>query len=469
MQVSWIKQQSGSATAMALMTMVILASVAAAYLTTTSGGLSRAMGFSYSENLQSKAAAEAGIRYAWMHAIDNAKIITHSDSSKTQSWDSDGLPTGTVPLDNNDPNSSAFTVTATLMTTNLPTNLPSDRYNYYRITSTGIAGNSRATMNAYLVVPINPEDPPLTEMIRNAKYSNNIPWIVDDNKSPNNFKDDKAYAPGSTAFYQAMFGQTVSPSPGFTLNYQIQLTATDPKNPLATGYGIYYLATSQNANGMSAYVLQYDPGLRPYQILVKKVVATANGTSYTEIQDKKDPVTVYTNYDYTGGTGNQSWQKTTTAASWYVSPKKDDPPSKILEIDDPRSTLYDPTYTKDIMTIPLELVRTKLNSLNSWRGGPNYKDITAMEFAKHTLTIDVHPLPFTLPNGTKGQSIVHKIYIDDLEILRFVDRDSTNNYALLKQGYTGLRIWNASATFENGASSGTGALISLDSWDIQKP
>ena len=458
MRFSW-KRQDGSATAIALMTMVILASLGAVYLTAASGGLSRLMGFSYGENFQAKAAAEAGIRYAWMHALENAETKNKSGTT-VQSWDSDSLPKGEVVLDSANPNSPVFTLAVTLMKTNLPAGLPADRYYYYRVTSTGRSGASTAVLNAYLEIPINPADPTLIDMIDNATYSDNKKWIIDRKNTPNDYSDDTATAPGTSAYYQALFNQKVYPQEGFTLNFKVNLNATNPNNPGATGYGIYYMATDKdNANNISAYVLQYDPGLEPDQIVVKKVEQKPGTTvpSSNEIKSGTQ-VTVYDSagYNYRRGTGNQSWQATTAAASWNI-PRDVTQASWKLAIEEKNT---DSSYDQDIMTVPIDMVLKTLNQLKA-NGTSNNK----MLGQDHIMTIDLRPE--TLPNGTKR--MVHRIYMDGLEILRFVDRSSTNNYANLSEGYTGLRVWNATTTFQNMPSTGTRAPIIIHSWDIQKP
>lgn len=457
---TWTKRQDGSATAIALMVMVILASLAAVYLTAASGGLSRLLGFSYGENLQAKAAAEAGIRYAWTHALENAKT-RNENGTTVQSWDSGSLP-GEVVLDRMNPNSPAFTLTATLMTRNLPAGLPADKYYYYRITSTGHSGASSAVLNAYLEIPINPADPTLIDMIYNATYSDNRKWIIDRKGTPNDYSDDTATAPGIADYYQALFNQKVYPQEGFTLNYRINLNKTTAGHPGATGYGIYYMSTAkENANNISAYVLQYDPGLEPDQIVVKKIVQKPGTTvpSSNEIKSNT-PVNVYDRagyyYNRYGGTGNQSWQATTAAASWNI-PQNVTKASWKLEIEEKNT---DSSYNQDIMTVPIDMVLNTLNRLKA-NGTSNNK----MLEQNHIMTIDLRPE--TLPNGTKR--MVHRIYMDGLEILRFVDRSPTNNYANLNEGYTGLRVWNATTTFQNMPSSGTRAPIIIHSWDIQKP
>jgi hypothetical protein len=453
LRVSWTKRQDGSATAIALMTMVILASLAAAYVTASSGGLSRLTGFSYGENLQAKAAAEAGIRYAWMHALENA-TTTNVNGVAVQSWDPDLLPGGEIQLDSANANSPAFTLAATLLTTNLPAGLPADKYNYYRITATGHAGASSAVLNAYLEIPIHPADPTLIDMIDNATYSDNIKWPVDRKGTPNDYSDDTATAPGTSAYYQALFNQKVYPQTGFNLNYRINLNSTTPGYPGATGYGIYYMATDKdNANNISAYVLQYDPGLEPDQIVVKKV-AQKPGTTVPSNNEIKSSVkvTAYESagYNYTNGSGNQSWQATNAAASWNNASWK-------LKVEEQNS---DPYYTQDIMTVPINMVLNTLNKLKA--NGTNNNKMLGQD---HIMTIDLRPV--TLPDGTRR--MVHRIYMDGLEILRFVDRSSSNNYANLAEGYTGLRVWNATTTFQNMPSSGTRAPIIIHSWDIQKP
>ena len=186
---------------------------------------------------------------------------------------------------------------------------------------------------------------------------------------------------------------------------------------------------------MSGYVLQYDPGLTPDQILVKKVVADYKSTTtpwYNEIISNNYEK-LYNNNYY----NNQSWQKSTTAASWTKQNG-----SYILNTN--------PSNNQDTMSIPMDNVLNQLNKLTN-------KNNTMLN-QSHILTIDVRP-------NASGK-VVHTISIDGLPILSFIDRD-TNPNRIFNSGLTGLRVWNATAEFQNSGAAGIQPII-IRSWEIER-
>lgn len=452
----YFKNQIGAASALSLMALLILSSTAAAYLVTSSNGLSRLTGFSYSENIQAKAAAEAGIRYVWMNAIENT-------DDNTRIWSTDKLTKSPIPVDNADANSPTFQVAFTQISTNLPSDVTSAD-SYYKVTSVGRAGNSKSVLEAYLLIPA-PTSNSLATLVRNGRVSRNIDWSLSKDKDGN----DVATAPNNSNYYQILFNDYDSVASRITYNYQINLKSITEGHSSDTGYGIYYLANGDPDN-MSGYVLQYDPGLEPDQILVKKVVADENNSTQpwlNEIIDKGDPVTVYGNvYTKQGSTGNQSWQKTTAAADSWAIPKgknwtntiknNQTDPSSFFKLEEETS---DTNYQKDIMTVPISNVMDKLNEIGANDTTKNNK----MLGQKHILTIDIQEVTVN-----HEKNFIHRIYIDGLEILRFIDRSTTNNFAKKPgSGRTGLRVWQASAEFSSLSSTSTSPII-IRSWDIPK-
>lgn len=447
--------QRGSASLMALMTMIILSALTSIYLATSSNGLSRITGFNYGEAEQAKAAAEAGIRYAWMNAVEN--------TDQNYKWDMDKLIKTEIHVDSADDHSPTFAVTVNQITTNLPSGLQSGRDSYYRITSVGRAGNSRVVTEAYLVRS-NPVS--LTQLVTEGDVSNGAQWTVDEKKG-------EATAPGNKDYYQILFNMDYdSARDGITYHYKINLKNITDQG--ASGYGIYYLAQG-NPNNMSGYVLQYDTGLSPDQIIVKKVVADKKDTTrpeLNEVQVNDDPnapnTKVYSGYNYS----NESWQATTTAASWSSSYKAGswkDPKTLIANqtASNPAINSFIPleaessdTYLKqDIMSVPMDIVKNQLNKIKA-----NNTSSNKMMEQEHILTINLQPV--TAKDGK--QYFLHRIYIDGLEILRFVDRSTENNFAKQPgRGRTGLRVWSATAVFSN--LGDLASATKIRSWEIVKP
>jgi len=426
----FLKEQRGSATLIALLAMIVLASITGAYLTTSSAGLSTTKSYSYGEGINAQAAAEAGIKYAWANAL-------YTTPDATRVWNYQNYFSVPIHMDSSDNTSPTFTITVQPVA-----QLPADVSNssYYQITSVGTAGTTTRSIQAYILVP-GTQPPTLLQLIAEGHTaSGQPPWGIINGTYAEAVNDENTYQ-------EILFGQQVSATNGFTLQFQVNLVNTNPDQTTDCGYGIYYLA-SGNPNNMSAYVLQYDPGLSPQQILVKKVIASTNSTTVpwaNEIHDSADPVTVYpSNENYSGGTGNQSWQATNTATSWNTLQQW----TSANETNIANMTLLSSDSTtdnhEDTMTVPMDMVMNQLNNTSIQANGITTNQMNGQN---HILTIDVH-------NG------VHRIFIDELEILHFVDRSS----APFTAGYTGLRVWESQAQFSNLPGSGELGPIIIRSW-----
>lgn len=422
--------QRGSATVLALVSLLIISSLSTVYFNKNISGLSKTYYFNYGQQISAQSVAEAGIQYVWANALENTP-------DNTRIWDLSKLKTNTeIHIDNTNNNSPTFSITINAITSNLPQGITSSD-SYYKIESTGTVGTTSKTVTAYLLVP-SPIPPSLTSFINNGAYSDK-PWTI-------NGSGDSAYAtaPDGKNYYQLLFNQQVysnddnhldsNGNKGFTLNYKVNLKSTNSSNPNDCGYGIYYLANG-NPNNMSGYVLQYDPGLTPDQILVKKVVADNKSTTtpwYNEIISNNYERLYYNNYY-----NNQSWQKSTTAATWT---KQSD--SYVLNTN--------PSNGQDTMSIPMSNVLNQLNKVTN--------KTNKMLNQSHILTIDVRP--------DSSGNVIHTISIDGLPILRFIDRD-TNPNRIFDSGVTGLRVWNATAEFQNYGSVGIQPII-IRSWEVER-
>ena len=102
------------------------------------------------------------------------------------------------------------------------------------------------------------------------------------------------------------------------------------------------------------------------------------------------------------------------------------------------------------MSIPMSNVLNQLNKVTN--------KTNKMLNQSHILTIDVRP--------DSSGNVIHTISIDGLPILRFIDRD-TNPNRIFDSGVTGLRVWNATAEFQNYGSVGIQPII-IRSWEVER-
>lgn len=421
--------QKGSATILALLAVLILG------LSTSIYAMSAKTGIKHGDELAAQYAAEAGITYALAHAKQHTDITTGQWTTK--------LPTNPIALDSNNVNSPTFTITLTLLSsdTTLKDVTGTLRCAYYKITSLGKAGNTTRSLDAYLTIPLPPTPISTFELMKDADYSGSK-WNINTTDPNNPF----ASAPADQ-YYQVLFKDTIDAKQGFNLNYNVNLGKITPGHSGDTGYGIYYLATG-NADNMTGYVLQYDPGLGN-KILVKKVIAsvkTPNRASDNEIK-----------------AGNaDSFQSTISA---YNNKYLD--PNSLWTGSTLNATAVDP-FKKgtDLMEISIEPVLKKLNDLKK-NNGDNH-----MQYQNHQLTINAQPQKDKNGNILKdwwgNPIIVHTISMDGLEILKFIDRGNAG--PVLTQGSTGLRVWEADARFFNNTNGQVGAIgsIKIRSWGTEK-
>lgn len=424
-----VKAQKGSVTLMALLAMLILGTSAGLYMMAAGSGIGNRQ--NYGDSISAQYAAEAGVMYVLAHAKENT-------SAATGKWDNSTLSTATNSLDSTKKNSPTFIVKVTLLTTTLK-EPDGTVFNgkYYRITSVGKAGNTTRNIDAYLTIPATDPPSPITtfDLMKDADYSGNK-W------SMNNTDPHKPFASApDDEYYQVLFKDTVyandenhkdkTGNKGFTLNYNVNLVKTTPGHSNDTGYGIYYLATG-NADNMTAYVLQYDPGLNN-QILVKKVIASKTTPKHASDNE-------------VDGSNTGAFQYSMAHPTWDWN-------SPTLNNVDPLAR----GASQDLMAIPIDKVLDKLNRLGV-NDGKN-----TMTGQNHQLTIDARPAA----NGR----VVHTISMDGLEILKFIDRGLSPGGKPLTVGSTGLRVWEATAQFfnnTNGETSGAVGSIKIRSWGVEK-
>ena len=417
-----LRERKGSAMVLSLVTSVVLLAAGGAYYVSTTSGLSSASGYAYANAAQ--AAAEAGIRYATAHAKDNTP-------DATRVWNQATIPTTATALSN------AATFKVTVQSDTLPTGLTGS---YFLITSTGVSGSSTRVVRAYLNIPppgVNTSHPATTfDLFQTAAYDGN-PWTFGQNAQGT----DIVKAPQADAYNKVLFGDQVDASTGFTLQYNVKMNSIVSGHPNDNGYGIYYMVQgapgSRNPDSPSGYVVQYDPGLTPDQILVKKV------RSGSEKQYGNQTIGSGRNaYSF----DNESFQATNdprlATTSWDSNKKL-------------KSTVVDVTGNQDLMIA---------NMTNIWAGINGGHD--AMLGTNHQITIDVK---------TTGSLIIHSVSIDGWEILKFADRGSSVGGSAYTSGGTGFRVWEADVDFYNNTNPGSGTVgqyipgspIKLDSWGVK--
>jgi len=438
----FFKKQSGSATILALFVMLILGTSAGTYMVSAGTGLGN--GHNYGDAISAQYAAESGVIYALTHAKQN----TSKDKGK---WDRKTLSSDFVALDSNSSASPKFKITITAIDkTARPTDLASFNGDYFKVTSIGKAGNTTRSIDAYITIPATDPPSPIRtfDLMTDAEFSGSK-WTMGKDSSGTDF----AAAPADN-YYQVLFKDTIYANDaahtrkignedvrGFTLNYNVNLVSTNTGHPSDCGYGIYYLANG-DPNNMSAYVLQYDPGLTPDQIVVKKVIASKNSTT-----------TPWYNEVFGPNTNSFQQSMNQTKANKLSSPTWNNQTKTLTGVD----PINNPT--QDLMAVSMTDVLNKLNALKI-NGTTNNK----MLGQNHTLTIDARP--FIDPND-KTEKVVHTISMDGLEILKFIDRGK--NGPVFTEGSTGLRVWQAKARFYNningeGATTGAIGSIKIRSW-----
>lgn len=417
-----IKAQKGSATLLALLAMLILGTSAGVYAMSTRTVLKN------NDEISAQYAAEAGVIYTLAHAKQNTVITTGI-------WDQTSFPSTAVSLDNT-ANSPSFTIILTLISSNItlldPTGKPLECA-YYKITSLGKAGSTTRSIDAYMTIPRPPTPISTFELMKDADYSGSK-WTIDNTNPDTPF----ATAP-SDEYHQVLFKDTIDANKGFNLNYNVNLGAITTGHSGDNGYGIYYLATG-NADNLTGYVLQYDPGLGN-KILVKKLSASATTPRRASDNEVK--------------AGNaDSFQSTISAYnSIYLNPNSLWTGSTL------NTNNVDPLNKgSDLMEIAIEPVLRKLNQLGK-NGGDNH-----MQYQNHQLTINVQPKKDWWGN----KIFVHTISMDGLQILNFIDRG--NSGPILTQGSTGLRVWEADAHFFNTTNGQLGVMgsIKIRSWGEDK-
>ena len=124
--------QHGSVTVIAMVSLLIMTSLAGVYFNKNISGLSKTFSFNYGQQNSAQAVAEAGIQYVWAHALENTP-------DNTRVWNTATLSSNPIKIDNTNDNSPTFTVSITKITTNLPAGVTAND-SYYKVSSTGIVG-----------------------------------------------------------------------------------------------------------------------------------------------------------------------------------------------------------------------------------------------------------------------------------------------------------------------------------------
>ena len=97
--------QRGSATVLALVSLLIISSLSTVYFNKNISGLSKTYYFNYGQQISAQSVAEAGIQYVWANALENTP-------DNTRIWDLSKLKTNTeIHIDNTNNNSPTFSIT----------------------------------------------------------------------------------------------------------------------------------------------------------------------------------------------------------------------------------------------------------------------------------------------------------------------------------------------------------------------
>lgn len=415
--------QRGSSMAIALVAMMLLAVGGTSYSLATNSNLANTQ--NYGQGAAAQKAAEAGVNFALAHA--KARTVTvpavTTDDYMNQL---NGKNNQSISDVAGEENMGTFNITSTRNT--LVT-----AGNDYKITSIGTVGNVTRTVVAFISMTdaSTKTAPSVFDLINTGSVStkNGVPqkWTVGTGLNA------IASAPSKKDFNQILFADHLyandndhldgNKNPGFTLNYNIKLNNITG-SASANGYGIYYLASGTGDN-MSGYVLQYDPGLTPDQILVRKVIQ--GKTNYSEVRPYQNDKQNYTyiNYDYTQRYNYDTWQAFQRGNQQIDKYSGWDNQGKLTI-----------ASSLDNTAIPLDTVMRKLNDFKP-RADKKPHDMKS----EHTITIDVRP-------DANGK-VNHTISIDGLQVLKFIDRGLTETGPVFTEGSTGLRVWGADVDFKN--------------------
>jgi len=408
----YVASQRGSATAIAVVAMMLLAVGGTSYSLATKSNLVNTQ--SYGQGAAAQKVAEAGVSFALAHAkATKGEIPTDTYMNLLN-----GKGNQHISDVAGEENMGTFNITC-------ERNASVTETNDYKITSIGTVGTVTRTVVAFISMTDGFVNHPLSlfELIAGGSASNNKKWKIGTGTDAVATAPDKGYN-------QILFGDHYyandekhldrKGNKGFTLNYNIKLKDIVPGHEdTDNGYGIYYLANG-TGDKMSGYVVQYDPGLQPDQILVKKVVAASEKLPY------RGDSTNYRIKDYDG--------INRTYSEWNSFQLGNQETSKIRGWDGKKLDLpasADGFSTSDKMVIPLDNVMKKLQAVNG--GNPDMK-------GEHTITIDVRP-------DSAGR-VVHTISIDGVEVLKFIDHNR-HNQPIFTDGCTGLRVWMADVEFKN--------------------
>ena len=241
-----------------------------------------------------------------------------------------------------------------------------------------------------------------------ASFSHNKPWKVVGNPPVGN--------PPDSGSNQVLFNDQLASS--FKIDYYATLQKTFAAN--ATGYGIYYGATG-NANNMTSYVFQYDPGAwnnadpnnplwKNGSFFVKKVVSAINPST------------------------QNPWQNETRI--FYRAFEDNSASNGTVQVSIAALTTIMNNYYK--------------NELPAQGKTPPYSNFSCLG-QKHNITIEVKKV--------SGKDR-HFVCCDGKEILNFVDNDPNYQAIPFEGKRTGLRVWNATTDFYNSPSTSYGQFSS---------
>jgi len=423
-------------TAFMVMLLVLFAGSAYSYLVMREHTVSKSFG----DGLQAQYAAEAGIRYAF--ACLKQQVTNKVDPTTIS------LPANEVFLDSSNKPLGSFLLSYTK-------EHPEAEIYFFTVTSIGKAKEAEKKIVATIKITIpkpNDEDrPPTTkELILSGKYSKNKPWI------PPGKDGEPAKAPDTT-FNQVLFNDSLKfpdklkdtvqeTEPDFlsdkyrviTLTYDINLKQAPQKGP--AGYGIYYCATGEPDN-MSAYVIQYDPGVKQNP---DGTMYDPNGSFLVKKLNQRLPALKpgdygYSEYGYETRNyqlpfkGNPQNNPLDNYELYYMSSEK------LKKLPNPNDWYEDrPQETLKVTMGYLEKLLEKVN-------GKNF----AMKEQTHRITISM------VQNRKNETDIQHIIKVDGVPVLYFKDYD-TKIPPPPKEGSTtkyvcgsGLRVWNADVDFYN--------------------
>jgi type II secretory pathway pseudopilin PulG len=332
-----------------------------------------------------------------------------------------------------------------------------------QVTANGFFNGKRYTVRPFFSLELQ-RTGGIKELFKDCEYSH-LDGKSDEKLQEWELDTTTANPPPGNNFYQVLFKGCQLESQ-FSLAYNASCEKYVTGSP--SGYGIYYGATG-DADNMTSYVFQYDPGAEYMgdegSFFVKKVKKSADNpkhasdnewvetTTTTLINSQINwfnlaPITTYSDpvTQYFG-------TKVTVTQTKKVITKKIITTYQIKSEGQYRNKLGLDSYVPLQGTVTNEYGKPE-KFINGTPGDEDTYRVSLRDLKAYmeeqtgisNFKIDAnHKITITVCKDDKGE-LRHQIYCDDVKILDFVDKTVTCPITF-KGSHSGLRVWNAKVGF----------------------